>query len=341
MSVFSTNQNRQFYVATEVATSVTEASKAGAILAKTIDNGVNKELYFMVKGADTVLKSDRIQLKNLDYVKAIAAADMVTPLKSVLVALDANVNSGKPVIGQDYILRINFRQFYGMSDQDQYFKDVAVHATKEMNTTPSKFYEALVKAFNLSFSREVGATSESNPYLKFEASATGVTITEKEQSWTLGKEVQEPVYFDIVPTTIYVDGADEIWGTVTDKTPTKAKAVVGTTGVGNGKKIADLEWFCMGERGDQYREIGYPNNIDTKYLVDPTKQYNVLEIHYAFTDEGISSYNSEKDITIVSTDATVINALVKAINAATGLSITGTDNAVPTSEATADKAVAD
>ena len=341
MSVFSTNQNRQFYVATEVATSVTEASKAGAILAKTIDNGVNKELYFMVKGADTVLKSDRIQLKNLDYVKAIAAADMVTPLKSVLVALDANVNSGKPVIGQDYILRINFRQFYGMSDQDQYFKDVAVHATKEMNTTPSKFYEALVKAFNLSFSREVGATSESNPYLKFEASATGVTITEKEQSWTLGKEAQEPVYFDIVPTTIYVDGADEIWGTVTDKTPTKAKAVVGTTGVGNGKKIADLEWFCMGERGDQYREIGYPNNIDTKYLVDPTKQYNVLEIHYAFTDEGISSYNSEKDITIVSTDATVINALVKAINAATGLSITGTDNAVPTSEATADKAVTD
>ena len=341
MSVFSTNQNRQFYVATEVATSVTEASKAGAILAKTIDNGVNKELYFMVKGADTVLKSDRIQLKNLDYVKAIAAADMVTPLKSVLVALDANVNSGKPVIGQDYILRINFRQFYGMSDQDQYFKDVAVHATKEMNTTPSKFYEALVKVLNLSFSREVGATSESNPYLKFEASATGVTITEKEQSWTLGKEAQEPVYFDIVPTTIYVDGADEIWGTVTDKTPTKAKAVVGTTGVGNGKKIADLEWFCMGERGDQYREIGYPNNIDTKYLVDPTKQYNVLEIHYAFTDEGISSYNSEKDITIVSTDATVINALVKAINAATGLSITGTDNAVPTSEATADKAVAD
>jgi hypothetical protein len=341
MSVFSTNQNRQFYVATEVATSVTDASKAGAILARTIDNGVNKELYFMVKGADTVLKSDRIQLKNLDYVKAVAAADMVTPLKSVLVALDSNVNSGKPVIGQDYVLRINFRQFYGMSDQDQYFKDVAVRATKEMNTTVSKFYEALVKALNLSFSREIGATPESNPYLKFEASATGVTITEKEQSWTLGKEAQEPVYFDIVPTTVYVDGVDEIWGTVTDKTPTKAKAVVGTTGVGNGKKIADLEWFCMGERGDQYREIGYPNNIDTKYLVDPTQQYNVLEIHYAYTDEGISSYNSEKDITIASTDAAVINALVKTINTATGLNIAGTDGAVPTSEEAADKAVTD
>ena len=341
MSVFSTKQNRQFYVATEVADTVSEASKAGAIQLKSLDNGVDKELYFIVKGADTVLKSDRIQVRNLSYVKAVAAAEMVTPLKSVLVSLSADVNSGKPVIGQDYILRINFRQFYGMSDQDQYFKDVAVHATKEMNATPSKFYEALVKALNFGFSRELGATKDSNPYLKFEATTEGVLITEKEQPWTLGTQTQEPVYFDIVPTTVYVDGADEIWGTVTDKTPTKATAVVGSTGVGNGKKIADLEWFCMGERGDQYRQIGWPNNIDTKYLVDPTKEYNVLEVHYAFTDEGVSSYRSEKDITVVSESADVINALVKAINTATGLSIKGTDNVVPTAETSEEKAVVD
>ncbi len=341
MSVFSTNQNRQFYVATEGADTVSETSKAGAIQLKSIDNGVDKELYFIVKGADTVLKSDRIQVKNLSYVKAVSAADMVTPLKSVLVSLSADVNEGKPVVGQDYILRINFRQFYGMSDQDQYFKDVAVHATKEMNTTPSKFYEALVKALNFGFSRELGATKDSNPYLKFETTTDGVLITEKEQPWTLGTQAQEPVYFDIVPTTIYVDGADEIWGTVTDKTPAKATAVVGSTGIGNGKKIADLEWFCMGERGDQYRQIGWPNNIDTKYLVDPTKQYNVLEVHFAFTDEGVNSYRSEKDITIVSESADVINALVKAINTATGLSIKGTDNVVPTAETSEEKAVVD
>ena len=321
MSVFSTNQNRQFYVATEVADTVSEASKAGAIQLKSIDNGVDKELYFIVKGADTVLKSDRIQVKNLSYVKAVAAAEMVTPLKSVLVSLSADVNEGKPVVGQDYILRINFRQFYGMSDQDQYFKDVAVHATKEMNTTPSKFYEAMVKALNLSFSREVGATRDSNPYLKFEVTDEGILITEKEQEWTLGTQAQEPVYFDIVPTTIYVDAEDAVWGTVTDKTPARKDAVAGTTGVGNGKRIADLEWFCMGERGDQYRQIGWPNNIDTKYLVDPTKQYNVLEIHFAFTDEGVSSYRSEKDITIASESADVINGIIGAINASAALNI--------------------
>lgn len=323
MSVFSTNQNRQFYVATEVAGAVSESSKAGAIQLKDIDNGIDKELYFIAKGADTVLRSDRIPVKNISYIKAVAAQEMITPLKSVLVSLDSTVNEGAPVLGQDYILRINFRQFYGMSDQDQYFKDAAVHVVKGMDATA--FYEAMVKALNLCFARELGATKDSNPYLKFEASADGITITEKEQPWTLGTEAQEPVYFDIVPTTIYVDGNDLVWGTLTDKTPTKANAVVGSTGIGNGKKIADLEWFCMGERGDQYRQIGWPNNIDTKYLVDPTKQYNVLEIHYAFTDTGISSYRSEKDITIVAEDVTVINNLVEAINTATGLSIKGTD----------------
>ncbi len=341
MSVFSTNQNRQLYVATEVVEAVNDASKAGAIQLKSIDNGVDKELYFMVKGADTVLKSDRIPVRNISYVKAVAAAEMVTPLKSVLVSLSKDVNDGKAVFGQDYILRINFRQFYGMSDEDQYFKDVAVHATKEMYADSSKFYEALVKALNLGFSRELGATKDSNPYLKFKVTAEGVLITEKEQPWTLGTQAQEQVYFDIVPTTIYVDGADEIWGTVEDKTPAKAAAMVGSTGLGNGKKIADLEWFCMGERGDQYRQIGWPNNIDTKYLVDPTKEYNVLELHFAFTDDGISSYRSEKDITIVAESEDVINGLVKAINTAAGLSIKGTDGAVPTSETSEGKAVVD
>ena len=331
MSVFSVNQNRQFYVVTK-ADDVTESSQTGTIRVKSITEGVEKAIYFLVKGADTVLKSDYIPVKNISYIKAIAAEDMVTPLKTVEVTLNANVNGGMPVVGQDYVLRINFRQFYGMSDQDQYFKDVAVRATSEMASDASKFYEALGKALNLSFAREVGATINSNPYLEFTVGTDKLTITEKPQSWHLGTEAQERVYFDIVPTTIYVSGVDEIWATVEDKTPSKADAVVGTNAIGNGKKIADLEWFCMGERGDQYRQIDWPNNIDTQYLVDPTKEYNVLEIHYAFTDAGVNSYRSEKDLTIVAEDASVINILVQNINVAAGLSIKGTNGKVPSNE---------
>jgi hypothetical protein len=331
MSVFNVNQNRQFYVANAYADGTTiepvsEASAVGTIEVKTVGAGPEKEVFFSYKGADTVLKSDRLAVKNIAYAKAIDAADMVTPLKSVEVALDSNASSAL-VAGQDYVLRISFRQFYGMSDEDQYFKDAAVHCTSAMVSTPSLFWTAMVNALNLAFSREIGATKTSNPYLTFTAAAAKLTITEKPQEWSEGIQSQERVYFDVQPTTIFVGGQDVIWGAVTDVTPAKGSAVVGTNAIGNGTKIADLEWFCMGERGDQYRLQGWPNYIPTKYLVNPTTQYHVFEIHFAFTDTGVNSYNSEKDITIVvpigtsGAGKTTMNAIISAFNTATGLSV--------------------
>ncbi len=322
MSVFSVNQVRHLYVAEKFVEASSTLEDKGDIKVMSLGD-IEKEVYFEVVGSETVLKSDYIPVKNISYIKAVKAQDMVTPLKTVKVTLNANVNGGKPVIGQDYVLRINFRQFYGMSDQDQYFKDVAVRATSEMASDASKFYEALGKALNLSFAREVGATIDSNPYLEFNVGSDYIAIREKPQSWHLGTEAQERVYFDIVPTTIYVSGVDEIWATVEDKTPSKADAVAGTTGIGNGKKVADLEYFLLGERGDQYRKIGWPNDVETVGMVDPTKNYDLLEIHYAFTDAGVNSYRSEKDITIaVPADEsfTEINKIISALNTATGLS---------------------
>lgn len=315
MAVFSVNQNRQLYVANKVVEAAIALTGKGDIKVKTFGD-FDKEVYFEVLGPDTVLRSDRIPVKNISYVKAVKAVDMATPMKKVTVTLDTNVNGGTPVVGQDYILRINLRQFYGMSDQDQYFKDAAVHVTKGMDAT--KFYEAMKDSLNLCFSREVNATKDSNPYLKFTSSASGLVIEELPQPWHLGTEAQERVLFDVVPTTIYVDSADLIWGT--------QKVENSDTKIGNGKKIADLEYFCLGERGDQYRKIGFPNDIETVGMVDPAKDYDILEIHYAFTDEGVSSYRSEKDITIaVPTDGaeayTLINSLITKFNAATGLNV--------------------
>lgn len=315
MSVFSVNQNRQFYVGNNVVTGDTALVNKGDIKVK-VTKDFEKEVYFEVMGADTVLRSDRIPVKSISYVKAVKATDMKIPMKKVKVVLDSNVNGGKPIAGQDYILRINFRQFYGMSDQDQYFKDVAVHATKNM--TAETFYGELVKALNLSFSREVGANKDSNPYLTFTSSSAGLILEEKPQSWHLGTEAQERVYFEVVPTTVY-DGVDDlVWGVATTEKS--------TTFIGNGKNIADIEYFCLGERGDQYRKIGFPNDIETVGLVDPAKDYDVLEIHYAFTDEGVGSYRSEKDITIVTPSEgentfTLMNALIEAFNTAAGLSV--------------------
>lgn len=325
MAVFSTNQNHHLFVANEykevanadAAKTFANDAKVGTIALREVDKAC-PTIYFLYKGADTTLKSDYIPVRNISYVKARTAKELRVPFKSQKIALDKTINEGNPVVGQDYILRIELTHWIGMSENDMYFKEAAVHVFDTM--TAENFYKAMVHSLNLNFAREIGATKDSNPYLDFKAGADGITITEKPQPWSLGLESQEPVLFNAVPTTIYVNGSDVTWGTVTDATP-KVSAVDPSTGngIGNGHKIADLEWFCMGERGDQYRYMGYPNYIPTKYLVDPEKEYHVLDIHYAFTDEGTHSYRSEKDLSIVSADTATMNSLISKISTATGI----------------------
>lgn len=314
--VSSLKQVRHLYVANAFGDETKELLNKGDLQIGVTKNTLQKEIYFKVKGYDTVLKSDYIPVNSIVYAKAIKAKDMEIPMKKVVVTLKEDVNGGMPIAGQDYILRINLRQFYGMSDQDQYFKDAAIHATKGMDATA--FYKAMEEALNMCFSREVGANKKSNPYLAFSSSAAGLVIEEKEQPWTLGTEALERVYFDVFPTTVY-DGVDDlIWGKI-DVTTSDVK-------VGNGKNIADLEYFLLGERGDQYRKVGFPNDIETKGLVDPTKNYDVFEIHYSFSDTGVNSYKTEKDLTLVvpasgAEDYTLINKIISAFNEATGLTV--------------------
>ena len=312
MANFSVNQVHQLYVAKAYNAAVSDASAEGTLGAfEKIEDGLGDQIFFRYKGADTVLPSDFIQIKNIGYAKAVAAADMAIKMRKVKVELDANVNGGLPINGQDYLLGINFKNFFSSGDASQYYKDAAVHATSGM--TAAQFYTAMKDALDRAFSREDGATATSNPYLAFSADANGLYIEEKPQEWILGTKKARRIMFDVFPQTIYTGGEDVIWGQVAEQTP--------TTLVGNGQKVADLEWFCAGERGDQYRMVGWPNYVPTKYLVDPSKVYNVLELHYAFTDTGVNSYRTEKEITIVADDVAVLNAIIGEINTLAGLSI--------------------
>lgn len=332
MATFSTNQVRQLYVAKTLKTlHVLATDTAGSIAVKS-DTAKN-HLYFEYKGADNLMRSDLIDIKNILYAKATDADDMAHELRAVTVTLDSEVNAA-PVAGQDYILRIAFKQYVGMSDEDQYFKYGMVHAYAGM--TASDFYKKLALSLAKNFSREIV------PLVKFiltdsedkavpvdattkESSLTGtykaLVIDEVEQPWRLGIMEQTPVYFEVQPVPVTVNGDERIWGKVEETDP------AGT--IANGKKIADLEYFCMGERGDMYRGVGYPNNIPTTYLVDPTVKYNVIDIHYAYVGSNESVQKSEKTITLVvpkvgatnSVSNKLANDIIKAINTATNLSI--------------------
>lgn len=359
MATFSTNQVRQLYVAKALKTTHVLASDAAGSIAVKNDTAKN-HLYFEYKGADNLMRSDLIDIKNILYAEATDADAMAHELKSVTVTLDTNVNGGAPVAGQDYILRIAFRQYVGMSDEDQYFKYGMVHAYAGMDA--DEFYKVLALSIAKNFSREVvplikievhskatkseggfdsngymvvtpttkdnGKSDTTNPYYATDTLVTdidSIRITEVEQPWRLGVMAQTPVYFTVQPTTVLVSGDERIWGTVTDNED------AGT--IDNGKKIADLEYFCMGERGDIYRGVGFPNNIPTTYLVDPTVKYNVIDIHYAYVGSNESVQKSEKTITLVvpkvgannQTSNKLANGIISAINAATGLTIATLD----------------
>lgn len=346
MATFSVNQVRQLYVATALKTPHVLASDTAGSIAVKNDNA-KSHLYFEYKGADNLMRSDLIDIKNILYAKATNATAMAHSLKSVTVALDSNINGGAPVAGQDYILRIAFKQYVGMSDEDQYFKYGMVHAYAGMDA--DTFYKILALSLAKNFSREVtplikvevhskatkskgkfdangfmevtpltkdnGKSDNTNPYYATDAVVTdidSVRITEVEQPWRLGVMAQTPVYFTVQSVPVTVNEDDRHWATLTE----------GTGGsIGNGKTIADLEYFCMGERGDIYRQVGWPNNIPTTYLVDPTKTYCVFDIHYAYVGSNESVQKSEKTITIVCTDKAELNKVITAFNTATGLSV--------------------
>lgn len=323
MATFSVNQVRQLYVATAFKTPHVLASDAAGSIAVKNDTA-KSHLYFEYKGADNLMRSDLIDTKNILYAKATDATAMAHDLKSVTIALDSNVNGGAPVAGQDYILRIAFKQYVGMSDEDQYFKYGMVHAYAGMDA--SEFYKVLAVSLAKNFSREVvplikieiktaSATTEVTPTTKvadLTGTYTGVVITEVEQPWRLGVMAQTPVYFTVQSVPVTVNGDERYWATLTEST---------SGSIGNGKTIADLEYFCMGERGDMYRQVGWPHNIPTTYLVDPAKAYCVFDIHYAYVGSNESVQKSEKTITIVCADKAELNKVITAFNTATGLSV--------------------
>ena len=323
MATFSVNQVRQLYVATAFKTPHVLASDAAGSIAVKNDT-VKSHLYFEYKGADNLMRSDLIDTKNILYAKATDATAMAHNLKSVTVALDSNVNGGAPVAGQDYILRIAFKQYVGMSDEDQYFKYGMVHAYAGMSA--SEFYKVLAVSLAKNFSREIvplikieiktaSATTEVTPTTKvadLKDTYTGVVVTEVEQPWRLGVMAQTPVYFTVQSVPVTVNGDERHWATLTEST---------SGSIGNGKTIADLEYFCMGERGDMYRQVGWPHNIPTTYLVDPAKAYCVFDIHYAYVGSNESVQKSEKTITIVCADKAELNKVITAFNTATGLSV--------------------
>lgn len=304
MAVFSTNQVRQLYVVDNVASSESALATAGDIFAKKSGD----DIYFKYVGAlgDT-MRTDIVNQKQLIYTSVATSDKLAYKLKGQKITLNPNVNGGAPIEGRDYLLRVLFSEYIGISPVDKTLKYGTVHITPGM--TASDFYAEMAYSLMQSQKKEpnpimniaviVSGTFEGNEIsdtdtlqdVKGMGTIEGIVIFEAGQPWHLGVMPQGVIKIDAQVTRITYNGDDSIfWGVVEDATMPSSYVLP------EGQKIADLEYFCMGERGDQYRNAGWPNVIQTKYLVDPTAEYDLYTIHYAYVGEGTHQEKSEKDI---------------------------------------------
>ena len=95
------------------------------------------------------------------------------------------------------------------------------------------------------------------------------------------------------------------WGTVAAGSTTTATDAI--------KKLADLEWFCLGDRASQDRQGG-PYALESKTMINMASTYDVINIQYAFQGEGVSVQFSEKTMhLLVPAGNTTILAAIQAI----------------------------
>jgi hypothetical protein len=328
MFIGSDNQFRNLYVMKAYKDSESALAAVGDLTLK-VDTA-KSNVYLVYKDTEDTITSNLISIKNLLYAKATKAADMARTLNSQSVTLNAD-----PISGQDYVLNVEVRNFVALGDDSTHIKFGAVHAVKGM--TKSDFYKAMAVNLAKNLSREpspilnvlltkndsadsgekdskvavlLNGKMQNLATLKSTETYTDIIIDEVEQPWRRGVAQVEPVNFNTTCGTVLVDGDDVIWGTVEKEAGDEIQ---------NGKQIADMEWFYHGTRGDIYREATYPDNFDFKPLVDETKAYSTLDIHFAYVGPGVEVAKSERTITVVCATAAELTKLITALKTATGV----------------------
>lgn len=342
MAVFNTNQVRHLYVTgvnsskvenaqTTPVDAATLKSKPVGTIYPVVDNTTKPtKMHLVYKGFGGPIRSDLIDLTKATYYTIVDPAKDKHTLKAKKVTLKSDVNGGDPVAGQDYILGLEIKGFVSGFEEDTYTKQGMVHAFSNMDA--KKFYNVLALSLWMNFSREettfftfwLGNTMLDEAVAKTIKTALksgddnslidadGVVIQEAPMEWSLGRMQEEHLYFSVNGDTIVFNGDELKWANVEDVAPKTDPTINGTT-IPNSHRIADLEYFCMGERGDIYRNMGWPNTIfnPASLLVDPTNTtgYFVFNLHFAFVDSREGAQRSEKDLQIVANSAANLTAL--------------------------------
>lgn len=279
MANFNTYQTRHFYVAKAIDANV---DTNGDIALKTTTTG---EAYFSYRNADGLLtRSDLIKPENIVSLKLTSAADMATPLMAHTITIDTNAVTLSNLVGKDIALNVTLHQIISYDSSDSILVAAHVTGTSANTASAGAFYAAVAKALvdampkmaDVPFKVFLGSTEITKATSSIPTNATALVIVPAPGKYTRGKLSKEALEISVASSVRDSNVEDIAWAidTVAKSTVTNNTVIPGVYA------LADLEYFALGERGDIYRGSTWPNNYEPTYMIDLTKDYNVLSVEF-------------------------------------------------------------
>lgn len=272
MTNFSTNQVMQFYVV-DSASDITILPYA-------------HEKAFKISFPKLGITSDKIE--NIEWAKLTTAAKLQPKAKKATITF-----KGTTVVpGETYSVKVSYPEIGGAGVESWTTKTAAVVALEgsTKDTVVAELIEQLTKILAVDGVLTVASVTN------------GLTITPNVANLKYERGIRPIAIPDFNVTVNQVKKSEESkelvdWVVLNEDDKQIPTAAV-ETGIKSGYKLADMEYFAMGERGDEYRMAAYPNHIVTDYKITPTADYDVYNIHYSYKGYNTQSHKSEKDLII-------------------------------------------
>lgn len=297
MANFNTYQTRNLYVVKDFLSSGAPDA-AGELAMGTTATGEIFFKYFNGDGLAT--RTDLIRPASIISLKKTKAAEMDIPLPAYTIVLDSVVTLAN-CVGKTFTLTINLHELLSYDMNDSMAVTASVVATSTNTVSESAFYNAFAKEI-LKAMPKWTKKAPFKVYALTASSATEVTVDSASVSSCTGIALV-PVPCDYrrgllskdiftLSYTSRLHGDDVAWAVEMEDAsnlPIRTVAALNTklstsldAVIPSVYTIADLEEFALGERGDQFRGYAYPHNYEPTYLVDLSKEYDMVSIEFAW-----------------------------------------------------------
>lgn len=270
MAVYSVNQATHLYVVADITRDSVKTTKDGDV--KIVGLGANKDLATDLINKNKVLSTTHTTVEGL--------APIVKAKKITVSATAAG----------EYIMRVIIENYFSESPSGSYIKHASAYVGN--GATADKIAEALEVSLKKGLKRDI------EPAFDVTSDGAVITITPLATEWVLGRKasVIPAITVELVPVNPMETEAS--WGKV-EETEADVETVAPERNLAV-EKLRDYEYFCLGERGDQYRGIGWPNNVETKGEGDKiTADDHVVTVHYYEDLSNEAVQKSEKTAVFV------------------------------------------